>query len=455
MSTAHLTRRQTTFTQPGLDTTINNIAHLFRRAGFGAPPADVYAAAQKGTSATISALVDYGQTPDNFTPPPDAALTVGKQRKADALAMWWLTRMITTPRQLQEKMVLFWHGHFATGITKVRSPLFMYLQNQTFRDKGMGSFDDLLTAVYKDPAMLIWLDGTRNVAGSPNENFGREVMELFTLGRGNYTEDDVHNMARAFTGWRVDPNTGDVTFVPKLHDNSIKTILGQSGNWGSDDAVRILAAHPATGPFLDTKLWKFFASDQTIPSSAINKISVTYYSSGHSIREMVRTMFSLPEFFTPNVQQGHIKSPTEFVVTVVRQLNISQINLASVPRYLATLGQELFDPPNVGGWPGGPNWIGSGTMLARFNLASQLTGDAPGVATATIDTDAILKASGADNVTQLLSYITGALGMTTGPDTLQALLRYTGNGPIDSIDAATKIKGIIHLSMVSPEYQVA
>src|SRR5436305_13003315 len=188
----------------------------------------------------------------------------------------------------------------------------MFAHNETLRANALGRFDDLLTAVYKDPAMLIWLDGQRNIKGAPNENWGREVMELFTLGRGNYTEDDVHACAGAFTGWRIGSD-GQAVFVPRLHDDGPKTLLGQTGNWTSDDAVRILAEHPATGRFLATKLWKFFASD-TPPKAAIDRLAQSYVADNHSLRAMVTMLFTMPEFYASSVRTRHVKSPVEFVV---------------------------------------------------------------------------------------------------------------------------------------------
>jgi uncharacterized protein (DUF1800 family) len=426
-----------------------------RRAGFGATPPEVVDAAYAGLGQTLSTLVDYDQVPDNFVPPPASSVALG-QRTANIsdLTVWWLTRMLTTSRPLQEKMTLFWHGHFATAVQKVREPAFMYGQNQLFRQNALGTFDTLLSGVYKDPAMLIWLDGWRNTKQAPNENFAREVMELFTLGHGNYTEDDVHAGAKAFTGWQLNASTGVVTFNPRLHDESIKTYLGQTGNFDGEAAVRILAAHPATGPFLAGKLWTFFASD-TPPSAVVAAMANAYYTSGHSIREMVRVMFSRPEFYTSDVKTGHIKSPTEFVLSGIRQLGLPTTNLTAVPRTLALLGQELFNPPNVGGWSGGPTWINATTMLGRFNFASQLTGDLGNATVSSFDPAAFLASSGAQTMETLARYVAGALGIDAGSTTAKALLTYAGTGSVARPDIQTKLRGLVHLTLVSPEFQVS
>lgn len=437
--------------RPGPDpATIDDVAHLFRRAGFGAGPATLAVAAKDGIDATIAKLVDYDATPDPFDPPQDVINSIS--RNADNLTEWWLGRMLSTTRPLQEKMTLFWHGHFATAIQKVANPVLMLNQNQLFRANALGRFDDLLTAVYKDPAMLIWLDGRRNTVQAPNENYGREVMELFTLGHGNYTEDDVHANARAYTGWGLDTSNTPV-FRPRLHDDGPKTLLGQTGNWGSDDSVRILASHPATGPFLAGKLWRFFASD-TPPTGVVDQMAQAYYRNNHSIREMVRTMLSSSDFFSPQSKTGHIKSPTEFLLTALTALGLRGADLSAFPRSLAALGQELFNPPNVGGWTGGASWINPTTMLQRFNLASFLCGDArrDGMA---LDPQALLAASRAKTTTELTSYIAGTLGISPGAATSAALSQFAGTGPVKKPDIVARVQGLVHLALISPEFQVS
>ncbi len=439
------------------DKTLSNVGHLMRRAAFGGTPDQTLKSATEGIAATVDALVNYDQTADTFTPPDELYLDQMHGR-IDMLAAWWLGRMLAGSRPFQEKMTLFWHGHFATGANKVNYPRLMYNQNQLFRQNALGIFDDILGAITKDPAMLIWLDGQRNTKFAPNENYGREVMEIFTLGRvntdgqPNYTEDDVHGMARAFTGWHLDP-TGQAIFTDRLHDDGIKTILGQTGNWSTDDAVRILANHPATGPWLASRLWKFFASD-TPNDSAIAQLGQIYYRSNHSIREMVQALFTMPEFYSAAARENYIKSPTEFVVTTIKQLGLTDVDATYLPRYLLMMGQELFNPPNVGGWAGGANWVNASTMLTRFNFASRLTGNAPG-SKSMLDGQALVTASGADRTDQLLAYITHMLGVLPSATTHMALQGYIGSGQIDSVDAVTKALGLVHLTLVSPEYQIA
>ncbi|MGI8967850.1 MAG: DUF1800 domain-containing protein [Chloroflexota bacterium] len=439
--------------------TLLNLGHLLRRAGFGAANDEVHAAARQGHRATIDQLINYDQVPDTFTQPDSSVFGQDPRRSPiEPLTRWWLGQMISTTRPLQEKMVLFWHGHFATAFYKVHNTTFMYGQNQLFRDNALGRFDDLLTGIYKDPAMLIWLDGQRNIKAQPNENFGREVMELFTLGRGNYTEDDVHANARAFTGWHIAPD-GQAVFVPRLHDFGPKTLLGQTGNWGADDAVSILAAHSSTGPFLAGRLWRFFASDQP-PASILHEMARAYYHSDHSIAAMVGTMLRSPQFYSAQTRTMHVKSPTDFLVTTIRQMGLTDVDLTTAPHMLALLGQELFNPPNVGGWPGGMTWINGGTMLTRFNIASQFTGDAYAPKSA-IDPELVLNGM-VNGITMddVVTYLAGMLGVSLTTGTKQALLGYAGGhrlqiATLTTADLDIKTRGLIHLLMVSPEYQMA
>jgi uncharacterized protein (DUF1800 family) len=457
---------------PGAEQVFYDVGHLLRRSGFGATLNEVTAASANGLAATVDRVVGYDQVQDNFTPP-DMTYLMGKNSGLEPLTVWWLQRMLTTTRPFQEKMTLFWHNHFATAYYKVRYPGFLYQQNQLFRTSALARFDDLLGAIYKDPAMLFWLDGYRNVKAAPNENFAREVMELFTTGRGtdsapNYTENDIHAGAKAFTGWRLNVDTGEVTFVPQQHDVTMKTFMGQTGNWGADDIIRILANHSATGGFLATKLWRFFGSESP-PVSAVQAMASTYYSSNHNIGAMVRTMFTSPEFYSQDTRQSHIKNPTDFVVSALHHLGLTNVDLTSYPRLLSQMGQELFNPPNVGGWPGGASWINASTMLTRFNFASRLVGDAPGTKSL-IDAAAIYAASQVDTVPELVDFVASTLGVGLSATTKSALLRYAGGGvpfsrflawvtqnpdQAPQADPLVTIRGLVHLTLISPEYQLA
>ncbi len=275
------------------------VAHLLRRAGFGAAPAELDAYAALGYEGAVERLlapqtVDDGAA-DALVDQATAALTP-TLRLVDGQAVW-LVRMLYTQRPLQEKMTLFWHNHFATGIQKVLLPALLYEQNALFRRAGLGRFDDLLSGVAHDPAMIFWLDGNTNRRGHPNENWGRELLELFTIGIGHYTEQDVKENARAFTGWGA-TRTGGFRFAPLLHDNGVKTVLGHTGNLNGDDVLAILAGMRATGERLAGKLWRWFVADTPDPAGVAGLAGI-YMQSGHDLTAMLRALLLSPEFRAP------------------------------------------------------------------------------------------------------------------------------------------------------------
>jgi len=278
---------------------------------------------------------------------------------------WWLDRMIKTPRPLEEKMTLFWHNHFATAISKVRSPYLMFKQNELLRSKAMGNFEDLLMGITEDPAMLIWLDGAKNRKNAPNENYGREVMEVFTTGRGYYTEDDVKAAARAFTGYTLDSD-GNVHFEPRLHDTSSKTFLGQSGNLGPEDVVKILANHPGTAKSIVTELFEYFAYDNP-GNDTIDRLTQIYANTNGNIKSIVESILRSNEFLSSQSYLAQVKSPVEFVVAAQRSLGAT-VTPTIAASALNNMGQLPFDPPSVFGWPSGLAWINTSSILDRINF---------------------------------------------------------------------------------------
>ena len=349
------------------------LAHLLRRAGFGASPSQWQEFERQGIAATTESLLHPEKTRDHL----DALLSeIGGDyvdfNDINSVKEWWLYRMVHTRRPLEEKMTLFWHNHFATANYKVDNAPRMWAQNQLFRRYGLGSFRTLLGQVARDPAMLVWLDGGENRVGAPNENFGREVMELFTLGRGNgYTEKDVQEAARCFTGWRgADTPTGFV-YDPTRHDDGEKTVLGRTGNWHTDDLVDILAAHPATAKTLCAKLFRFFVHDN--PSEAqIERLSEVYFQNNFEIRAVLSAIFHSDDFYSDAARWAKIKSPTEFAVMTIRELQAPLSAVGRLGDRLNQMGQDLFYPPNVRGWVEGRSWINTRTLLARVNFASTL-----------------------------------------------------------------------------------
>lgn len=353
----------------------SKLAHLLRRAGFGPRPGEWKEYAALGVAAATEKLLNPEKTPDHL-----AALL--EQISGDyvdyddlnSIRQWWLYRMVHTKRPLEEKMTLFWHNHFATANYKVDNSRRMWAQNEVFRKYGLGSFRTLLQKMTADPAMLVWLDGHENRLGKPNENYAREVMELFTMGVGSgYTEKDIQEAARAFTGFRK-AGGGDFQYDPYLHDDGYKMVLGKGGNWHSDDVINILCRQPATARFLTTKLYKFFVNEDA-PKAEIDKLSKVYFDSGFEIRAVLRAIFNSPAFWAQNNRFALIKSPVEFAVMTIRSLDAPMSAVRDLPSSLALMGQDLFNPPNVKGWEEGRAWINSRTLLARVNFAAQLSSE--------------------------------------------------------------------------------
>ena len=373
-------------------------AHLLNRAGFGGTPEEIKGLSNFGPDRAVASLLDYENIPDP-TPNPEwarpnpeelakyrEAIRTGTpeekkaaqqeqqrtfQRRMLELRGWWLQRMLNGPRPLQEKLVLFWHGHFATSIEKVRNPYFMWRQNDLFRRLAIADWQTLLTAAGKDPAMLHWLDQFQSRRDHPNENFAREVMELFALGEGHYTEHDITEAARALTGWSL--NQQDLGFIyrPFIHDNGVKTFLGRTGNFDGDDVISIIVAQPQAAKFITAKLWNYFAGQ--VPDEALNEaLAAELRAHGNNFKPFLRTMFCCQEFYGPDIIRNQVKSPVQWLVSSVRMLESELPPPIVCWGMLRQLGQDLFAPPNVKGWDGGVTWITTNTLLTRYNDAQSL-----------------------------------------------------------------------------------
>ena len=284
---------------------------------------------------------------------------------------WWVAEMLSTPSPLTEKMTLFWHNHFATSQQKVRSANLMYRQNVMLRNYATGNFGAMLREVSKDPAMLIYLDGAQNRKGAPNENFAREVMELFTLGEGNYSEQDIKEVARAFTGWSIDADAGEFRFRRPAHDDGSKTVFGVEGRFNGDDIVTLLLQQPATGEFVVSKLWREFVSP--VPdATAVTQLAATWRAASYEMKPLLRAMFLSDAFWTPANRGVLVKSPVDLVVGSLRQFRFAVEDPAPFAVILRQLGQDLFAPPNVKGWPVGDAWLNTTTLLARKGFLNRL-----------------------------------------------------------------------------------
>jgi uncharacterized protein (DUF1800 family) len=279
--------------------------------------------------------------------------------------------MLNTPSPLTEKMTLFWHNHFATSQQKVKFTAYLYRQNVMFRRNALGNFGNMLHELARDPAMLIYLDGVNNRKEQPNENFAREVMELFTLGEGHYTEKDIKEVARAFTGWSIDRETGQFMFRRAIHDYADKTIFGKTGNFEGDQVLDLLLAKPEAARFITRKLWREFVSP-TPDEVEVKRMAAIFKDSGYNIAKLMRTMLSSDAFYAKENRAALIKSPVEFVVGTLKTFEIDAPNLRPFVLSSAVLGQNLFAPPNVKGWPGGEAWINTATLLQRKQLLDRL-----------------------------------------------------------------------------------
>jgi uncharacterized protein (DUF1800 family) len=362
---------------------------LLGRAGFGARPADLAGFAKLSREAAIERLLTEARVEpaarppaelSDYLPPSRLRALSDEERKetqvrsALALRAWWLGAMLgaaTPAEQLRERMTLFWHNHFVSSLQKVKSAKLMLDQNRLLRRHALGHFGELLHAVGKDPAMVVYLDSATNRKGSPNENFAREVMELFTLGEGHYTEQDVKEAARAFTGWSIERDTGEFRWRPFAHDNGRKTVLGVSGNLDGDAVLDILLAQPQTAEFVVRKLWREFVS-LTPDESETRRIARRYRDSGYDMRVALREIFGSRAFWAAESRLALVKSPVDWVLGTLNSLEVEPPEAQHLAIALRQLGQDLFAPPNVKGWLGGETWINSSTLLQRKQLAERL-----------------------------------------------------------------------------------
>jgi len=448
--------------------TLSDVAFLYRRAGFGLRPDELERAAAGGyDSAVESLLAGLGDAPDpgaaglaepTFTsgPPPRGAGASQAERAAFAKAVrsdvvglqrWWMNRMITTSTPLREKLTLFWHGHFATGVSKVRDARLMYMQNQLFRSAGAGSFEALTQAVAKDGAMMIWLDTSTDKKAHPNENFAREMMELFTLGIGNYTQDDVTAAARGFTGWTYDRSRYEYVFRPAQHDYGFKTYLGETGDWNGEDIVRIAVTRPESARFVVAALWSHLAYP-VAPSDPVVSDILPGYGESLSIAGAARSVFLHPEFRSAQSRTGLLKQPAEYLASASRALGLDA-SLASsasgdqrpgprsapdLPALAGALGQTLFNPPNVGGWGQNGYWLSTATAHVRMQAAMLLARKADLSGLSSLPVRQRVAAAG-----ELLGLVDG-----WGPSTAAALSRVAAD-PV----------ALLALALVSPEFVLA
>src|SRR6266566_381626 len=461
------------FTSPaqGPMASSTQIGHLLRRAGFGATPDELAMYnRQLGFNGAVDRLLNYQQVADDAMENRLKALSLNLNSPADQ-QRWWLLRMAWTQRPLLEKMTLFWHGVLTSSFHKVggsRAYMRMIMQNQFLREHAFDTFDTILLGITSDPAMLFYLDLTKSTKKAPNENYARELMELFTLGLGHYTQQDVYEAAAALTGWHVKGLTS--RYLPRDHNDLTKTFLGQTGNFDYKDVVRILANHPATPWFICRKLFTFFVYENPT-SDDLRPLVDTYVQSGHNMGQVMRTLLLSPQFSSTKAYRSRVKSPVEYIAGAYRALNV-QGSGDGLPNISLLMGQTLFDPPNVAGWPGdkvSAVWLNSGTWMTRLNYIDLLL--SRGTFTgrnrlSPIDLQGIVDANNIGSPEHFVDYFTSFLldGVVDKERRAQYIDFFTrkdtsiGNAHITLKNGQSyplnRVRGTLYLIMASPEYQL-
>jgi len=428
---------------------VGSAAHLYRRAGFGANFEQLRDAVQQPPDAVVRQLIDC-QEPTAFRDEVDglaqAMVNTGQVRNLSAV---WLHRMMATPHQLLEKMTFFWHGHFATSAGKVTDAQLMLVQHQLLRRHALGRFDRLVQEISRDPAMLIYLDSDSNRKSNPNENYARELMELFCLGEGNYTEQDIREIARCFTGWQV--RRKQFRLNRYQHDAGTKTIFGKSGEFSGDDAIRIVLEQPSAPQFVAAKLVRFLVFDrQQIPHRLLEPLARQLRENDFQVAPVIGRILGSQLFYSEHAVAQKIRSPVELGCGLLRALE-GTTNTLRLAEQLDELGQALFFPPNVKGWDGGRTWINSATLLGRANLVYQLLhSEKTRFAGGSLET--LLERHGISQSHDLVDWLEQVLLAVRIPgEVRQQLARLGGTG--QKIDAESAI-AVVYAVCTLPEFQL-
>ena len=464
------------------------MAHLLRRAGFGASRNELEEYIAMGYDGAVEALLnpsDPGNMPDDLIR--RYHVEQSELRDLAGSAAYWMYRMISTNCPMEEKIALFWHGLFATGYAKLNQARSLLNQVDMFRRSGLGSFEDLLVELSKDPAMIVWLDNNENHGSAINENYGRELLELFSMGIGNYTEDDIKECSRAFTGWTL----GNAEYMAvraakdsiwpygriawhfdyrdEDHDAGEKTFLGETGKFNGEDIIAIIAKQESTARFVATRLFQFFAADEITEDGekAIQEMIASYFSSGYQIRAMLRTLFHTDYFKSDEARFARVKGPVEMVVGAIRMSGNYQnpaLGIEKVSDTMLYMGQGLLQPPTVEGWHEGSEWIDSGALVERVNFAARELSDvtSPGVRSiidrlqAGADHGVLEPSDLADRCLDLLGPI------EVSDETHSVLVQYANrHGSLDLNDhkpgdeAEQRVGNMLRLVAATREYQLA
>ncbi len=472
--------------QPAQKWSFETAAHLLNRAGFGATPDEIEATHAGGLQAAVYNLLhppneteDDGTHP--WTAPGDLRARMREVRELRAqpdegreklhelrreerdemldLRTWWLGRMKETHAPLREKMTLFWHGHFATSARKVTNVYWMWRQNDTLRQNALGNFNTLLHDMSRDPAMMVYLDLARNRKAHPNENWAREVMELFTLGIGHYSETDVRESARAFTGYEVNLTNQQFRFNPAQHDASRKSFMGRIGDFSGDDILDVIVQQPACPEWIGRKLWRFFVEDEPSPQM-VRAVADSLRENHFELRPVLREIFSSAEFYSARIIRSQIKSPVQFLVQSCKLLETELPPRGIAQNALKQMGQILLTPPNVKGWDGGKSWISTSTLLFRYNFANYLvngTANQPNVPPmlqrAPLDPTKIIPGALRDKPEDLIAHLARRLYQAPldGKQT-ETFLAYLKTRAPDRGDET--MRRLLHLMMSTPQYQL-
>ncbi len=451
--------------------------HLMVRAGFGGTPAEVQALYEMGLHKAVAHFVEIYQQPVagiEFDParlrrserwaarlPWDERqyITVKhrnpERRQQAEMRRWWLQRMAESPRPLQEKLTLFWHDHFAVQYQKRYRTYMLFKQNQLFRTYGVDNYGAMLRGVVHDPATISYLDNNVNYKGNGNENLGREILELFSMGEGGgYSEDDLREASRSLTGYNYDSWTGQFRFIASRHDNESKKILGSTGNWSGDDLVDIILRQPATAKYISGKLFKFLAHDAPYDETMEKMAEVMRYNS-YDLRPVLKNLFLSEEFYNDKSMGSHIKGPVELAIGAIRDLGIKEVNYASIDAAVNQMGQMLFEPPNVAGWNEGRTWINAERILIRYNQMAKI------LEQNNVDLVDLLKNEKVDSSDKVVSQLVKAcLVVKPDPDKCKALAEFLGKLPPQSEWEAkkneinAKLRAVLVLLMSSPDSQL-
>jgi uncharacterized protein (DUF1800 family) len=449
-------------------------AHLLRRAGFGGTPSEIDALHAKGSvEAAVSSLVDYDSI-DTAAYEASLASKGYDLTRTRGVQQWFLDRMAFSPRPLEEKMTYFWNLHWTSGISKVRGVTLILNQNKTERRYAMGKFDDLVVKISQDPAMLVWLDNWLSRAQRPNENYARELMELFTLGvDSGYTQTDVTEVSRALTGWTVQnysraDNYNGATFLDSspLHDGGEKSILGETGSWNGYDAISLIlnwrdGQGTKSGRWIGAKLWTFFAYPYP-PDHVAGQLGAVYDSSGRSIREVVRAIFLSPEFYEAHTRKTWVRSPVEYAVAQVRMLEGTS-DFSTATNALSGMGQTLFDPADAKGWDWGTFWMNTGTVFSRASVANALATNRGATGTR-FDPNTLLMGKDASTAEKVVDLLADRLNVSdVAPDVRAAWVGYMNTADDGtrvtwtntSANVDKKVRGLVHLMLTSPAFHLA